>query len=252
MTGLAQIKPTIAFEFESVALSDVGKVRKVNEDRVLEHPDAGLWAVADGMGGHRAGDVAATRLIDTLAGVRHTGSGYACLADMVSSVEQVNAEIFGGQVRANLAPSGTTLVALLVHEEHYACIWAGDSRAYLIRDGAITTITHDHSLVQDLVDQGLIPAASRRLHPQAHVISRAVGSSSTIELDRRFGIIAEGDVFLLCSDGLTACMDDHELAEAFRAGELTRAAEALMDRALGRQAADNVSFVAVRASAAKR
>ncbi|MHB8284261.1 MAG: PP2C family protein-serine/threonine phosphatase [Caulobacteraceae bacterium] len=238
------------FDFESVALSDVGKIRTVNEDRVLDHASCGLWAVADGMGGHSAGDVAATRMIEALARVEHASSGYARLSDIVAGVEQVNAQLFGDRLGHNRAPSGTTVVALLVHDEHYACVWAGDSRAYLIRDGAISLITHDHSLVQDLVDQGLLAEDRRRFHPQAHIINRAVGSASTIELDRRFGVVAAGDIFLLCSDGLTACVEDHELAAAFHRDDLAGAAEALMATALDRQAADNISFVVVRAKPA--
>ncbi len=233
-----------ALTFCSVARTHAGTRRTVNEDRLLDRADNGLWAIADGMGGHSAGDVAASTVIESMAAIDHGASGYAYLADIVAAVEAANARIFAGRTAGGA--SGSTLVALLAHEGHYACLWAGDSRAYLLRDGRLSPITRDHSLVQQLVDQGDVDESHRRQHPNAHVITRAVGVDAHVELDRQFAPFAPGDVFLLCSDGLTACLDDAELAAALT-GDLDAAADHLLETALRRQALDNVSLIVVRA-----
>lgn len=231
--------------FRSAARTHAGMRRTVNEDRLLDRTDKGLWAIADGMGGHRAGDVAATTVIDAMAAIEHGPSGYDYLGDIVVAVEQANAAIFNS--RAVEGASGSTLVALIAHEAHYACLWAGDSRAYLFRDDALTAITRDHSVVQQLVDQGDVPESRRRHHPNAHIITRAVGVDAQVELDRQFAAIAAGDIFLLCSDGLTACLDDAEIARALAGGDLDAAVDDLLQTALRRQALDNVSLILVRA-----
>jgi serine/threonine protein phosphatase PrpC len=232
--------------FRSAARTHAGMRRTVNEDRVLDRNDKGLWAIADGMGGHRAGDVAASTVIDAMAAVDHGPSGYSYLGDIVGAVERANAAIFAGRA-AQGGSSGSTLVALIAHEGHYACLWAGDSRAYLFRDGALAAITRDHSVVQQLVDRGDVPENRRRQHPNAHIITRAVGVDAQVELDRQFAAIAPGDIFLLCSDGLTACLDDAEIARGLAGGDLDAAADDLLRIALGRQALDNVSLILVRA-----
>jgi serine/threonine protein phosphatase PrpC len=234
--------------FRSAARTHAGARRTVNEDRVLDRTGKGLWAIADGMGGHQAGDVAAATVVEAMAGVEHGASGYAYLGDIIAAVEQANAAIFTGRAAEGAGASGSTLVALIAHEGHYACLWAGDSRAYLFRDGALAAITRDHSLVQQLVDQGDVPESRRRQHPNAHIITRAVGVDAQVELDRQFAAIAPGDIFLLCSDGLTACLDDDEMARALAGGDLDAAADHLLQSALSRQALDNVSLILVQAT----
>ena len=221
--------------FRSAARTHAGTRRTVNEDRVLDRTDKGLWAIADGMGGHQAGDIAASTVIDAISAIEHGPSGYTYLADIVAAVERANAAIFTGRSAGGAGASGSTVVALIAHEGHYACLWAGDSRAYLFRDGALAPITRDHSLVQQLVDCGDVPE------------SRAVGVDAQVELDRQFAAIAAGDIFLLCSDGLTACLDDAEMAGALAGDDLQAAADHLLQTALSRQALDNVSLILVRA-----
>lgn len=233
--------------FRSAARTHAGTRRTVNEDRVLDRTDKGLWAIADGMGGHRAGDVAASTVVDAMSAIEHGPSGYTYLADIVAAVEKANAAIFTGLAAEGAGASGSTLVALIAHEGHYACLWAGDSRAYLFRDGVLAPITRDHSLVQQLVDRGDVPESRRRQHPNAHIITRAVGVDAQVELDRQFAAIAAGDIFLLCSDGLTACLDDAEMARALAGGDLQAAADHLLQTALNRHALDNVSLILVRA-----
>jgi serine/threonine protein phosphatase PrpC len=234
--------------FTSVFRTHPGGQRTVNEDRVLDRPEAGLWAVADGMGGHRSGEAAAERLVAALAGVVHGASGYGCLADIEREVQRVNAGLYSDPDKnGERSISGATLVTLLIHEDHYACLWAGDSRAYLLRDGVLFAITRDHSVVQALVDTGALSEDGRRTHPSAHMITRAVGAAPRLELDRRFARIAAGDVYLLCSDGLTGCVDDAEIAQALGSAPAEQAADWLLSTALARNASDNVSFVIIGA-----
>lgn len=247
MKAVSVQAPADGFRFTSVAKTHAGARRSVNEDRILDRPQDGFWAVADGMGGHLAGDVAADRLVAALAAVEHGASGYACLADIVRQVEKVNEDLFRGDGGAAPATSGSTLVALLAHEGHYACLWAGDSRAYLWRGGRLTAITRDHSIIQELVDRGVVAEADRRGHPSANLVTRAVGADLKVQLDRRFAPLVEGDVFLLCSDGLTGCLDEGEIASTLQAADLDRAAELLIEAALQRRAPDNVSLILVSA-----
>lgn len=232
------------FRFRSLSRTHCGG-RPLNEDRVLDRPDLGFWAVADGMGGHQNGDVAAARLVEGLSAIDHEASGYSRLNAVISRIDEVNAGLFQG--RDGLAAGGATLVVLLAHEDHYACLWAGDSRGYLLRDGQLVRLTHDHSLVQSLVDEGLISEAERRRHPEGHVVTRAVGAAAQVVLEQRFAPIHDQDRFLLCSDGLNACIDDEEIAEILQHHQAARAADRLLALALEREVQDNVSFVLVEA-----
>jgi serine/threonine-protein phosphatase Stp1 len=234
-----------SLSFRSVSKSHSGCRRAVNEDRILDRPDLGFWAVADGMGGHEGGDVAASRLVEALAGIDHQASGYTRLTDIVREVDKVNFALFEGEGHLSPIAGGSTVVALLAHDGHYACLWAGDSRAYLLRGGKLAPITRDHSIVQQLVDDGVVPESERRTHPSSHVVTRAVGATRQVELERRFAPIETGDVFLLCSDGLTACLEDREIAHFLAGGDPRSSANQMLDLALDRQAPDNVSLIVV-------
>ena len=214
---------------------------------MLERSDLGLWAVADGMGGHRNGDRAATRLLAALEAPSEPSaraSGYARLAELDRRAMLVNAELYSE--RATGGASGTTLVALLAHEGHVACVWAGDSRAYLLRGGELTLVSRDHSVVQDLVEAGALDERHRGAHPHAHVITRAVGASAQLELERRFTPARTGDVFLLCSDGLTTCLSKFQIFDLLDPEDLAGSADRLIEAALAAGAPDNVSVVLVR------
>ena len=224
------------FVFESVSRSEVGCVRSVNEDRLLDRPEAAIWAVADGMGGEANGAYAATHVIEALRRIEPGAAGYTTLADIERNLEVANRALVS-------SPGGSTVAALLIHEGHYACLWAGDSRVYRLRAGRLEQVTRDHSIVQQLVDAGALGAEERQAHPEAHVITRAIGVHPTTMLDRCFAPVQSGDRFLLCSDGLTACVTDAEIEAILRGGDLSDAVDGLMQKSLDAGAPDNVSIV---------
>lgn len=237
-----------AFKFLSVGRTHVGCVRSLNEDAVLNRADIGLWAVADGMGGHEGGEVASTAVVDALSKVSNFTTAYAFRDAATQALSEVNAKLV--ELSASRGTMGSTVVTLLAHDGHYACLWAGDSRAYLYRAGALKRLTRDHSVVQEMVDAGAITEERARAHPRANVITRAVGAREQLVVDSVFGPIQAGDRFLLCSDGLTGVVTDREIAEHMIRAPLEAAAERLLDQALARGAPDNVSLVLVSAEPA--
>jgi serine/threonine protein phosphatase PrpC len=232
------------FKFLSVGQTHVGHVREMNEDALLNRPDIGLWAIADGMGGHVSGDIASAAVVKALNEVSTFSSAYAFRDAATRAVLSVNESLMA---QGGPAKSGSTIVALLAHDGHYACMWAGDSRAYLYRRGALRALTRDHSVVQDLVDAGLLAPDQAGRHPQANLITRAVGASNALDLDYVFGALNAGDRFLLCSDGLSSFVSDREIALALRRTPLETASQTLVDLALARGGRDNITVVLVSA-----
>lgn len=237
-----------AFKFLSVGRTHQGCVRELNEDALLNRPDIGLWAVADGMGGHQGGEVASAAVIEALGRVDNFSSAYAFRDGAAHALAGVNAQLTA--LSAERGTMGATIVTLLAHEGHYACLWAGDSRAYLYRGGALKRLTRDHSVVQEMVDAGALSEERARAHPRANVITRAVGAREDLQLDNAFGNVQRGDRFLLCSDGLTGVVTDRGIAEAMIRAPLEAAAERLLETALARGAPDNVTLVLIAAEPA--
>ncbi|NKC34565.1 PP2C family protein-serine/threonine phosphatase [Falsiroseomonas selenitidurans] len=229
----------------SQAVTHRGTVRPRNEDAFVDRPDIGLWAVADGAGGHGAGDVASAAATAALQDLPPGLSAAEMLAQVRLRITAVHADL---QRQAQQAGPGriiaTTLAVLLARGGHYACLWAGDSRIYRLREGSFTRLTRDHSLVQDLVDQGLLDEAAAESHPQANVITRAVGAEGVLELDKASARLAPGDRFLLCSDGLFKAVPEGELGQMLADGF---EAEVLIRAALAYGARDNVTAIIVRA-----
>jgi serine/threonine protein phosphatase PrpC len=234
--------------FECVARTHTGCKRKVNEDAVLSRPDLGLWAVADGMGGHDAGEVASALVVDTLEKVPAAPNLSARINAARVALHTANRQLLSlaeqGGARRTI---GSTIVLLAIDAASFACLWAGDSRAYLARDGVLEQITHDHSLVQQLVDSGDIDAKSAAQHPNANIILRAVGAAPDLDIDGVEGGLRAGDGFLLASDGLTRLISDSEMLSGLEASDLEAAADRLLELCLARKAPDNVTFVLVRA-----
>jgi len=234
----------------SAARSDVGLRRRANEDRFAIAAHLGLYLVADGMGGHTAGQIAsdlaaqgAVKALETLQ------SAEASLTEKLRySVAAANREIFGtAQAKPELAGMGTTLVALLAGSSRIALAHVGDSRAYLIRGGKIRQLTDDHSLVAELVRRREITATAARGHPHRHVLTRALGVRRSVEADLAELTPAADDVFVLCSDGLTGHVHDEEIAaEIANTPDLDDACERLIDLANSRGGEDNTTVMIVR------
>jgi serine/threonine-protein phosphatase Stp1 len=229
--------------FDCVSRTDVGLRRKVNEDSVMIRTERGLWAVADGMGGHEAGDVASAKVADALYALPIMYGLDDLAKSAVEALERVNAELLalGGVGRT----IGSTVVGLAVAGDEYRCFWAGDSRAYHIRGGEIVQLSRDHSLVQDLVDAGMLAADEAENHPNSNIVTRAVGVQDELQVDVVSGDARPGDIFLLASDGLTRLVGEAELLDELTAAHAEEAADRLVEMCLARGAPDNVSLVIV-------
>jgi serine/threonine-protein phosphatase Stp1 len=244
----APIQSTVAraSRFVSCAATHVGTVRSRNEDNFVNRPDLGIWAVADGAGGHDAGDVAAQIVTDALNAMPPGLVASELLAEvrlrLAAAHDSIRAEAARRGAHAILA---TTIVVLLAHHDHFACLWAGDSRAYLLRDGRLSLLSHDHSLVQELVDAGALHPEAALHHPRANVITRAVGADSRqLELDKISDRLRPGDRFLLCSDGVSKILPEDDIVRLL-GGETASPAESLVAAALDRRADDNVTGLTV-------
>lgn len=208
------------------ALSHVGYVRLDNEDAVLDMPEAGLWAVADGMGGHRDGAFASASVIEALRALGSMMSGKPLVEGIESALQSVNDELIA---RGGDEIIGSTVVVLVLEAEHFHFFWCGDSRLYLLRDGQLHRLTRDHSDHANGSD----------------ALTRAVGADATLELEYSRGILYENDLFLLCSDGLTKVVTDAVIAGHLSEESAERVCELLIKAALDRGGPDNVSCVTV-------
>ncbi|MXO85992.1 SpoIIE family protein phosphatase [Altererythrobacter aurantiacus] len=208
----------------------------MNEDRILDRTDASIWAVADGMGGHANGSLAAETVIAHLARLETRSEP----VDVSRTIECANTAI----LRQAGGTSGTTIVVLRISNDKAQIWWAGDSRAYLIRNRRLNLLTRDHSLVQELVDVGEIAAHKAAHHPRANIITRALGVRDQVELEKRQLGIFPGDILLLCSDGLSRSLaaNDMQHDESIEAR-----ADRLLENALKRDGRDNISLVLVEA-----
>ena len=241
---LAGNPPPDSLRWVSAASTHVGKARKVNEDALLDYSQVGLWAVADGVGGAAAGDWASACAVQALGSLGTPSSAAAFLGEVKEALRKANTAL-RSQAEASGNLIATTIVTLLFFQRHFACVWAGDSRLYLLRDGRLRQISRDHSEVQELVDKGVISPEQARHHPRGNVVTRALGAAETPDLDDVHEPLRESDVFLLCSDGLTKTMDDNEIAVSL-AQPIEHAVESLIQTTLDRGAPDNVTVVAVK------
>jgi serine/threonine protein phosphatase PrpC len=238
--------PTRIFWFHSAALTHPGTVRTVNEDAFLDRRDVGLWAVADGMGGYEAGEVASGEVVRRLRQLADRLGGGLAVDDVLETLHTCNDDLRHMAERYFNNRMGTTVVALLLAGRCFSCVWAGDSRLYRLRHGVLEQISRDHSYVQDLIDANHLDAGLAREHPQANAITRAIGVMENVDLDVVTGVIEEGELFLLCSDGLIKALSDDEIAQALEEGPPEIAVEVLLQRSLDHGARDNVTLVAIQ------
>jgi serine/threonine protein phosphatase PrpC len=233
------------FGWQSAAITDVGKVRKLNEDSILDRGEAGLWVVADGMGGHSAGDLASQLIVNSLTKLDTGGA----LADVVERLEEtvqnVNDRLFA-VANAHNQTSGSTVVMLLISGCHAVVMWAGDSRCYLLRDGQLHQITTDHTQIELFIAKGLLTRAEAAGHPSGNMVTRAVGVTDCLLLEMDLLELQDGDCYLLCSDGLDKHLKDDEIAQQLLGEDPQIMARTLIDLTLARGAMDNVSVCVVK------
>jgi len=235
-----------ALVFETGAASHVGLVRAVNEDSHLLRPGIGLWAVSDGMGGHTAGRMASQMVVEGLDEIAPTSEADALLHACLVQLQTANARLREATAAMGIAQAGATVVVLMLNGERFVCVWCGDSRVYRIRNGVIDQLTRDHSEVEELLRRGLISADEAKTWPRRNVITRAIGVTEEPVPETRDGPVAAGDVFVLCSDGLTNQLDDEAIAAACTGDDVQAAADRLIAETLDSGAKDNVTVVVVR------
>lgn len=232
-----QISPT------SAAQTNTGR-RANNEDSYLESPQQGLWLVADGMGGAAAGEIASKIAVESV--------GKACAegATLVAALENANLSVRASHTRGIGTPTmGSTIVAARVLGSEYEVAWVGDSRAYLY-DGNVRLLTHDHSLVQRKIDEGILTPGQARVSPERNIITQCLGGTfeGKLQIDTVRGNIYSGQRLILCSDGLVRDMSEAQMAEVLSRYESrsdTEAAAALVEAAGGASASDNVTVVVI-------
>lgn len=234
------------FTIATAGATNTGRVRDHNEDSFLTKPQSGVWVVADGMGGHDAGDFASQTITEELASVGVPISAEDLQARFMERLARAHTHIQDHAAELGAGTIGATIVGLLAYEDQYLCIWSGDSRIYLLRDGVLIQQTKDHTEVNDLIDAGLMSEEEAVSWPRRNVITRAIGVSEEPQCDVVAGRLQPGDVFLLCSDGLTEHSSDDELAQALmQASSAETACQQLIEMTLDRGAKDNVTTVVV-------
>jgi len=237
----------MSYRWWSSSRTDRGPHRPTNEDAVLELPDAGVWVVADGMGGHTRGDLASRYMIAAFDGIGPCRRLGELMAKARLRLHQANERIYRESRR--MGPGtvmGCATVILTVCRGEYACLWVGDSRAYRLRDGNLEQLTRDHNLAQELVERGEVSPEEAPRHPAARRITRAVGAQPSVRIDETRGEIRDGDVFLLCSDGLLLEVGGDEIASILSGADHDQAAQSLLDLSLQRDTHDNVSVAVIR------
>ena len=233
--------------FTSLFVSHPGAVRIVNEDAYLDAVGAGLWAIADGMGGHEGGELASRVVVEALEGLP-VGENFDALLETIEErlaaanegIREISLSRYVGR------PIGSTIAVFAVRNGMGLCLWAGDSRIYLLRDGQLSRLTRDHSRVEELMAMGLLHEGEATDTRMANIITRAVGVEAEFRPEVRTVEIVPNDVVLICSDGLNKVVDDAEICNVLRQG-LPSPANALLELALSRTPPDNVTLGVIQA-----
>ncbi|SPO57027.1 PppA [Pseudomonas sp. JV551A1] len=234
--------------YSAASYSHVGMVRKINEDACLELTWDGLWAVADGMGGHAAGDYVSSLAVDSLRQLPLVDGLEDFTQVLRDTLARVNRVVREETLRRGVAMMGSTVVVLAARGDRAIGLWAGDSRLYRLRDGRIERLSHDHSYVQELQDSGLLNEAEARVHPRGNIVTRAIGVEDQLELQAVSVQVQPGDTYLLCSDGLNKTAEDHEIADVLGHADPYQVVRSLVHLGLTRGAPDNITAVVVKAN----
>ena len=244
---MSEVMNASSYYFDTATATHNGRVRKINEDSLFASAERGIWLVADGMGGHKDGNIASGMIADAAQTMSKSAAETNLPAMLREEIAEVNNKLVAISNLSHDSIVGSTVVALLMNGNRYDCLWAGDSRCYLVRDGEISRVSHDHTEVQELVDRGVLTEAEARTWPRRNVITRAIGADHQVELDSCFGTVKAGDTFVLCSDGLTGHLEDHEILGAVQTARPKEACNALLATALERGGKDNISIIVVNA-----
>lgn len=234
---------------KAVSRTHIGKVRSSNQDALLVVPGAyGVYGVADGMGGHKAGDVASrlavSQLEKVLKGKRPTESM------LRGGIESANRVIYDAQMQnTDYSGMGTTMTVIWEGKKRVLLGHVGDSRAYFLRDGILEQISQDHSMVAELVRDGLLTPEEARVHPYRNIITRALGASEGVMVDTLQMDKEVGDRYLICSDGLSEYVPDEKMREILTKMDLEEAADLLLSLALDGGGRDNISLVITEVTA---
>lgn len=230
-------EPRSIGKWQSWAATDVGKQRKRNEDAVLDKPEAGVWAIADGMGGHDAGDIASQLIIDSLDSLFSANELKISIEQVDNCLQTVNTHLRGlAEQSQKNGIIGSTVVVLMAHQQRCAVLWAGDSRLYRLRNNHLQQLTQDHC-----PNYGNI--ANEWSVKSSNEITRAVGADEELDLDCEITDVHEGDMFLLCSDGLDKEVSPKEIEQVLLSHAPEKIVATLLELALQRGARDNVSIV---------
>lgn len=227
--------------------TDIGRHRASNEDSILLVPEKGLFAVADGMGGHRGGRVASHMVTAELGEIVREASGPLALDDLERALLQINRHVFErGESDVDLQRMGSTCVVVSIHGGRAEIAHIGDSRCYLIRRGEVRQVTHDHRAIQPMIDQGALTESESRVHPMRNVLTRSVGVEPQVDVERQTLDLAPRDRLILCSDGLSDMLTEPEILAAVQdESDLDALAESLVARANEAGGNDNISVVVI-------
>lgn len=230
---------------QSFGLTDTGCVREHNEDAYLDANTQGFWVVADGAGGHQGGDIASSLIIERLSQIQKQPFLGLLVKKITHALQQVNQELIilsgGAQSKRIIA---STVCVLITHKHRAICLWSGDSRIYLLRDKQLSQLTRDHNRIEAFVKAGMSQEEAEQ-YPLAHYLTAAIGSSSPLFTETQSCEVKQGDRFLLCSDGLFKDVTDNEIALIMQQKNPKKITKQLMNKALSRQASDNVTVLSV-------
>jgi serine/threonine protein phosphatase PrpC len=237
----------MSYRWWSCCRTTVGRRRSINEDAFLNMDHIGLWVVADGMGGHARGDLASRFVVEAFNGLVKPQSMQEfsrLVKDRLRQANQRMRDQYSGSGPDQMM--GSTVVAFLVYKREWRCIWAGDSRAYLMRNGRLMQITRDHNVAQDMVERGELRQEEASFHPSANRLTRALGTQNIPSFDEYSSLLRDGDTVLLCSDGLNKEVSDQEVATILENGDCEEASQELVELTLERGARDNVTVAVIR------
>lgn len=234
---------TRTFTWTSAAATHVGHVRQVNEDALCERPEIGVWAVADGLGGHSAGDVASQTVVAGLSKLKPQAELSLMVEFIEHSLLESNERLL--TLGAGERTIGSTVVVLALVGQFAAFLWVGDSRLYRFRNGTLRQLTTDHSKVEHFIERGMLLRQNAAAHPQGHLLTRAIGARADLHVDVDVCALQAGDRYLLCSDGLDKHMTREEIEVQCAEGDAPTLIATLLDLTLSRGGADNVTLCVV-------